>query len=576
MNDQPTPAPRLIGDLERLAAERRMRIIRWSVVGVVLLVIIFGSKPLYHFLKAKRAAQFAAAAEELVQKGQLNDAAKQYRAALQLNPFGYRELQGAARLATRADRPEAIELWAQVVKLPQCTLQDRQEYASILLKNDRLNPAEKIIDDLLKNNPDAQTLELAARYSKKIGDKSKAVQYARLAVNRAPTDDGVKFQLADLLAQSADRKEQAEAHQVLWELAGKNTIYKKPAVEALARAPELAQDEREKVLHELDQLSPKNITDDLLAADIRIRIQPDDAAKIYDEEIDRWRGSKAEDLLELARWLNTHQQAERVLALLPIDRALGNNTLLLARLDALASLQRWIDIDDTLIRPELTLDPSVIESFRARAAQERGAVLDAEVHWNHAISLAGTDPFKLRFVANFAELSRANAAALKAYEQLERFPDQARAAYTGAERVGQRSTDIAAQRAAAEKIAAAAPKDPNAVDQLAYLNLLLEQNIDANFEIAKKLAEQYPNRLAYRVTAALGYLRQHDPGSALAQFNAPVPIDWKQTQPAWRAVYAATLMANERNDEARQMIETIPIDRLSAPERALIEVKGER
>jgi hypothetical protein len=247
--------------------------------------------------------------------------------------------------------------------------------------------------------------------------------------------------------------------------------------------------------------------------------------------------------------------------------------MLLTRLDALAGLQRWIDIDDTLTRPDLTLDPSVIESFRARTAQERGAVLDAEVHWNHAISLAGSDPFKLRFVANFAEQSKANAAALKAYEQLARFPEHARVAYAGAERVGQRNADVSAQRAAAEKLAAGAPDDPNAADQLVYLNLLLEKDVDTNFAAAKKFAEKYPNRLAFRVTAALGYLRQHDAGSALAQFNAPVPIDWKQTQPAWRAVYAATLLANERNDEARQMIETIPLDRLSPPERALIEPK---
>ena len=81
----------------------------------------------------------------------------------------------------------------------------------------------------------------------------------------------------------------------------------------------------------------------------------------------------------------------------------------------------------------------------------------------------------------------------------------------------------------------------------------------------------YPNRLAYRVTTALGYLRQHDPASALAQFKSPAPIDWKRTLPAWRAVYAATLLASDRNEEARDIIATIPRDRLNPQERALIE-----
>ena len=90
----------------------------------------------------------------------------------------------------------------------------------------------------------------------------------------------------------------------------------------------------------------------------------------------------------------------------------------------MAILQHWNDIDQVLGQPEVTPDPSVIESFHARTAHERNASLDAELHWNHAISLAGTDPFKLRFVANYAEQSHATAAALKAYEQLARFPSR--------------------------------------------------------------------------------------------------------------------------------------------------------
>jgi hypothetical protein len=571
MSNEASRSARPVGQRAKRRGGRRQRVMIWGTILAGLLLVFLGARPLYHFLKAKRAEQFAAAAEALVQAGKWNDAAKQYRAALQLDPLGYRGLVGAARLASRADRPEAIDLWEEVIKLPQSTAQDRQGYAELLIKSDRLSAAERIIDGLLKSDPDTKTLELASRYSQKIGDGTKALEFARLAVKRAPQDDAARFQLADLLAQSPDSGERTEAHKVLWELAGKEGAYKTAAIEALARAPESSGEERQRVLQALKQLSSKNITDDLLVADVRIQIQPDDAARIYEETIDHWRNGRTEQLVELARWLNSHQQPEQVLSLFSVERALQNNTLLLTRLDALAILQRWTDIDDTLTRPDLTLDPSVIESFRGRTAQERGAALDAEVHWNHAISLAGSDPFKLRFVASFAEQSRASAAALKAYQQLARFPQHARIAYAGAERVAQRSGDASAQRSAAEKVVKVAPDDPNAADQLAYLNLLLENDVERNLAAAKTLAEKYPNRLSYRVTAALGYLRQHDAGLALAQFNAPAPIDWKQTQPAWRAVYAATLLANERNDEARQIIMTIPLDRLNPQERALIE-----
>jgi hypothetical protein len=544
---------------------------QWLLVILGVLFLAAAGIASYHWFKGKRAERFAATGDALLAADKWNDAAIQYRVALQLDPSNYRGLSGAARLATKADRPEALEIWQKVLSLPQCTIRDRQDYADLLINTNRLNLAEKVIDPLLKENPDTKTLQLATRYSKKIGDSVKAIEYARIATKRAPDDGVARFQLAELLAQSPETADQAEARKILWELAGNPDLYKKAAVEALATAPQLTTDERNRLLQELAALSPKTIKDDLLAADLRFQLRPDDAARIYREEIEQWGNGQAQEVVDLARWLNAHQQPELVLSTFSIERALEDNQLLLARLDAMAILQRWNDIDDVLNRSDVTLDPSVIESFRARTAQERNASLDAEVHWNHAISLAGTDPFKLRFVANFAEQSRATAAALKAYEQLARFPEHADVAYGGLQRVSQKMGDTAAQHAAMSKISARTPDDPNAADQLAYLSLLLGEDLDKNFAIAKKLAEQYPNRLAFRVTAALGYLRQHDPASALGQFKSPAPIDWKRTLPAWRAVYAAALLASDRNDEARDIIATIPRDRLNPQERDLIE-----
>lgn len=552
--------------------ERKRKAIVWIAILAVLLVCVVIAKPIYHWLKAKRANQFAAEGDELVQAGKWNDAAGKYRAALQMDPINYHGLRGAARLALKAERPEATGLWEQVARLPQATVEDREESANLLINAGQLVPAGKILDPLLKGNPDTKTLLLASRYSTKNGENPKAIEFARLAAKRAPNDDAPQFQLAQLLAQSTSQSEQAEARQILWRLAGKEGEYRHAAIEALARAPQLSNDEKKRVL-ELLSASSNNISDDLLAADMRVQIQPDDADRVSDQEIERWKNGSTDQLIQLARWLNVHQQFERVLSLFSLEQAFENNPLLLTRLDALAGLQRWNVIDEVLNRREVTLDPCVIESFRARSAAERGASLDAEMHWNHAISLAGSDKEKLRFVANFAEQSHAGDAALEAYDELARFPEEAKVAYLGAERIGRKTGDPATERAAAEKMAAASPDDPNAANRLTYLNLLLGKDVDANVGTATKLAEKYPDRLAYRVTAALGYLRQKNPGAAIAQFNAPVPIDWSRTQPAWRAVYAATLAANGRKEEAQAMIATIPLDRLNSEERALVGAK---
>src|SRR6266581_3203907 len=98
---------------------RRRRAIWWSSLVLVVLLVVFGGKGTYHWLKAKRAEQFAAAGDAFVQAGKWNDAAAKYRAALQLDPLGYHGLIGAARLASHADRPEAANLWEEVIKLPR-------------------------------------------------------------------------------------------------------------------------------------------------------------------------------------------------------------------------------------------------------------------------------------------------------------------------------------------------------------------------------------------------------------------------------------------------------------------------
>jgi hypothetical protein len=561
-----------MSDEHRHRRSKKNRALLWIILSILFIAAIAAIRPAYRYLKTKRAEQFAAEGAQFTKEGKLNEAASKYHAALQLDPLGYTSLIGAARLATRANRPEALDLWEQVARLPQCTDADRQEYAALLLRLHRPEIAKQIIERLLASNPDLKTLGLASNYAQQMGDTAKALEFAKVASARAPNDDATRSRLAELLALSGDAAQRDEARRILWDLAKKEGPYQRPALQALGHAPEMSAEEEKLLLQTLEHLSSPTAEDVLLAANMRLKIAPDEANRIYDEMIARFGKSDVNTRIQLGLWLNAHQQFERVVNLLPVEQAMENNQLLLPHLDALANLQRWTDIDHLLDRTDLTFDPSVIESFRARSAQGQNSPLDAELRWNRAISLAAANPFKLRFVASFAEQSKAPLVALKAYEQLARFPEHAAFAYYSMERLGGKSSELASQRAAAEKVSSLKPDDPNSIAQLAYLNLLLGLDIDANLTKAIELVKKYPDRLSYRVAAALGHLRQHDVGAALVQFNPPnaPPIEWSKTPAPWRAVYAATLLANDQQDKARQIISTIPRDGLNAEERALI------
>src|ERR1700737_3661434 len=95
----------------RRRSRRKKRALGWIVALVLLVAAGVGAKFSYHWLKAKRAEQFDAQAEEFVRESKWNEAAQKYRAALQLDPLGYRGLHGAAALASQLARPEAGDLW---------------------------------------------------------------------------------------------------------------------------------------------------------------------------------------------------------------------------------------------------------------------------------------------------------------------------------------------------------------------------------------------------------------------------------------------------------------------------------
>ncbi|MDQ6656171.1 MAG: hypothetical protein M3Y80_10200 [Verrucomicrobiota bacterium] len=556
---------------QRRSEKHRKRWVFWGVLLLVLLAVVATARPVYRWTKTRRANHFVDQAESFLTQGKMAEAASKYRAALQMDPLGYRPLAGAARLATRLDRPEAGDLWHEVMRLPECTTADRQDFAGWLLQRGKTATAEKMIEQLLQNAPDVKTLTLAARYAGRMGNEAKAIEFARLAVTRAPQGDtAAQFLLAEVLARSADPAQRAAARETLWSVAEHDGPGQRAALEAIARAPELSNDEKSRVLAELEKIADPGATTDLLAAELRLQLQPGAEDQIYEQEIARWGKADATALVELTRWLNLHRQFERVLALIPQENAGSTSTLLLSRLDALAGLGRWNEIDAILAGNDLPLDASVVESFRARSAQGRGSALDETLHWDRAIAAAGSDSGKLRFVANFAEQSKASAAALKAYEQLARSADDAVYAQRARQRILETTGDVHAARSAAERLLTAAPDDPNALAQLIHLNLLLGTDVEANAAKAQALVAKYPARLSFRVTAALGYLRQFNAAAALAQFDAPVPIEWQRTPPGWRAVYAAALAADDKQDAAREIIVTIPLDQLKPEERELL------
>jgi DNA-binding SARP family transcriptional activator len=174
------------------------------------------------------------------------------------------------------------------------------------------------------------------------------------------------------------------------------------------------------------------------------------------------------------------------------------------------------------------------------------------------------------YVADYAEKIGETDEARKVFERLTGVPEYSDRAYAGLIRIAERNGGTRTLREIMRDLSARHPDDPAPQNDLAYLNLLLNERVEASKETAEALHKAHPNVMAYRNTLALAYLRLDDPASARKLYE-DLNLDWKMLQPGWQAVHAAVIGANGDAQNARVLAKEIPLNALKPEEHALIQ-----
>ena len=127
------------------------------------------------------------------------------------------------------------------------------------------------------------------------------------------------------------------------------------------------------------------------------------------------------------RFREIYDQGQPELALelaTPAD-ALANQALFLVRLDALAFLKNWAEVEKELSDSKAPLSQTLIFIYRARAAQELGDPAGSEANWDRARAAAATDPGMLSYMGQYAVKMGLYDEAKKTYMQMAHMPEQA-------------------------------------------------------------------------------------------------------------------------------------------------------
>lgn len=553
-------------------APRRRQRVWWIALVIFLVVAFFAAKPGYRRLKAWRAHRLVAQAEQAITREDYQQAVRLSEVALQLAPTDQQAMRLMARLLTLGKNANAMLFWNVLLAGPEATAADQTEMLRAAVAFKRLDILEKHLTGALAQAPVAtETLRLAAWFSEARGQREPAIRYAMEALQRDNADGAMLLLLGRLLITAADPAQRRQAKEIAWGLADKPDQTGFDALILLANhADQLTPAEERRCLEKLSAHPTRGPEQRFVLANLRLRIEPDRRRAIIDQAIQATPAGDKEQKLLLARWLLVQREYARVLEVLPKELALSSMELAIPYLDGLAQLNRWGEIKNLLEKEKLPLDPALVALYRMRVAREENNLPLANTFWDQAQNLAAEKPGVLWEIARYAETLDETAQVERAYRRLTRHEPAARAAYMALIRRISDERNTAKLRDLMQEISRRYPGEKEPANDLAYLNLLLGQNVAAATTQARELVAQEPGFLAFRATLALAGLRNHDPGTARLAFDG-VNIDWSTVQPGWRAVHAAALGATGSPDEARELASGIPLAQLKPEERLLVQ-----
>ncbi len=559
-------------DYDESPSRKRLYLGVILAVAVVLLVLgFFFGRPSYHALKTFRAQQLARQAEQYAKEQKWREALQTAQAAYQMASTDAKTLRILARLQARMSPPDALDLYLTLAQLPTAKPDDLRELTRLAIALGKWQLAQNTLNTLFKNDPtNVNNLLLASDLSLATRDLNAATTYANRARSLDPHNRTVLFTLGRLLALNS--KTHAEATKILLQLAIPSADQiGLDSLQILAQLTDIPEEDARLAADALQHHPLSRLPQKLLALQVDMRLKPADRNALLDAAIQQY-SSTEDDRLTLARWLNQQKEYQRVIALIPDKTLYLSQNFFLVRVDAMAALKQWQEIDTLLTNPRVPLTAPIRELYRARCARELGQKADAEARWNRAITEAATDsnPNTLWYLADYALRINERAQAWKIFDRLSQNPVTARRAYENLVRMAEQEGETARLLEIITRAAKAYPEDPAPRNDITYLQLLLGEKNELAQANAERLFTQQPNVVAFRVTLALAKLKANQPAQALQLFQG-ITFSPSDLLPGWQAIYANTLAHNNRTAEAKQIAAKIPLDRLKPQERELIQ-----
>ncbi len=561
----------------------KKKLIVGGIAALVLIICYFTLPPAYGGLKARRAESFFNRGQEFFALGQWTNALDRYELAMQMDPDQTRFRGALARASEKISMEQAFRSWNEILRSPNVTSEERQDFAEFVLGLGRLDYASEQIARLMsKTPPEPRSLSLAAEFYRLQGDNEQAAVYAKAALVNSPEDEKFQFQYGSLLMASDSASEKQEGRKLIWELSGRTNRYRVDAWQRLAGVSDLKPAESRQLVAWLDS-SPAASTNAILRANLLwttdSTVQTRREALIT-ETVNRTAVTNDAALQELVVWLNYRKAYDSTLGLITDSRMGTNLNLCTSRLEALTGLKRWEEADGLIQRADVPLGPVFRKGMRAYLKSLRGDTEGEMLMWNAVLRETSTNFPNALVLGTLAERIGRNDIALRAYAPYLN-PAVPNAVSARANRqtysIHMGQGDLKAARDALGRIVVGQRVDERTKVDFYYLNLLVgdRELVRQTLDECLREIRVKPDRQNFRILAALAHVRQGDSAAGLQMLQS-LPISPTMLPARWRAVAMTVYRLNGKVTEQVQLSESLSNAGFSKTELQLLQSIGRK
>jgi tetratricopeptide (TPR) repeat protein len=464
--------------------------------------------------------------------------------------------------ATGADAESILAALTNLLKLGLATEEDLLKMGNIYVQRMDVISSLSLLKRISPANQDKRpALELLANIQRIQGQTQEAERTLRRALSQDKEDTMCQLRLAmlDQTASFAEIRDQAQ--EVMWKLSQGKDRAAMIAIETLCANTGLTGKQADSLLAALEQHPDKIPATRFNALSAIMKTQPQKREEILNREVELGTDYKEAEMHTLMQWLLREHEPQRVISLRSGNLFTKSALLIQPYLQALADLQRWNELDETLSRPAgLSISSASASLWRARAARQLDpANLRTKQHLDivYEASGHGREGATALAAAGIAEEIGLWDVALLFYEGLAKYQPQSRQQMIEkVQEMAIRARDTNATLSAAQRLLEIRPENRQYADRALYLHLVSGEELELTFEkiartdatMATRVEDHFARALAAYRLGDLITLRGH-----LAKIK-----DVSALTPGQKAVHAGLLSISGDVGTAYQIAEQIP------------------